>query len=184
MTRKMLAVCAAVVALAGCGEGEPAGTKTVTMTAAATASTSPTPTRGTATPTPKAPRKVGQSWKGPDVTLTVQKVIVNKKDQNGDPYSGALVKACVTKIPAGLDSLYFSWSPWVLVDADAGRYPDNGTSGGGLPTPVYPNGPEDGTFQAGECTRGWIFFDVPKGTKITGVRYESDGVPEPVIWAR
>lgn len=181
------ATIAVAVVAGGCssGGGAPEPTEaspaapTATPSPSATASDTPTPTP---TPSPTDSRlKLGKSWADDFVKITVQKVAVNAKTDI-DPYSGALVRACVLKNSPGTDVSAFSWSPWALIDAEGGRYPDNGTVYGYTPTPVFPNGEQDGTFQPGDCVKGWIFFDVPKGTKITEVRYQYEGLPEPAVW--
>lgn len=181
---------ALAVLLTGCGAADELGAaQSVAPTAATptTASPSPSASASTATPTPSVTPtarmlKVGDTHKDENVSVQVQKVRVNAKADFG-LYSGALVKTCLRSLPPGEKATYFSWQPWALVDGDAGRYPDNGTSGGGLPTPVYPNGEQDGTFQPGDCAKGWMFFDVPKGTKIVQVRYQSGVMPEAATWA-
>ena len=89
-----------------------------------------------------------------------------------------MVKTCILDI--GDEEAALSWDPWCLIDSDDGRYPDNGTSGGNLPNPTYPNGETDGTFTTGDCAKGWIFFDTDDAD-IVHVQYENQSGDQ-IIW--
>ncbi|GGL27776.1 hypothetical protein H9L10_03475 [Phycicoccus endophyticus] len=175
----------AAASVAACGGGaentatEPPSTSTTSEPATAPASASPSVTK-TATPSPSG-QTVGDTYTDKHVEVTVQQVAIRKRLDFGGRYSGVLVKTCIKSTG---DYPYFtlSWDPWTLVDDDAGRYPDTGSSGGSLPTPVYPNGEIDGRWHAGDCVKGWMFFDVPKGVKITTVRYQGGSMDEAVEW--
>lgn len=178
------AVAATATLLTGCGEGGTTMTTTITTTVTATptatssstspsASSSSTPSESNGA-TDNGPLALGKTWTHPSGQVTFQ---VQKYDSSIDAgfgvLAGILVRACVKTVDPGEKGSYFSWAPWSLHDADDGRYANSGTSGGGLPQPTYPNGEQDGLVAVGDCTKGWIFFEVPKGTKITEVRYAS-----------
>ncbi|MGL5826304.1 MAG: hypothetical protein ACRCYU_16050 [Nocardioides sp.] len=181
-------VCAVVLTACGSGQSGSAAVTSSGASASATASASPSPAASATsqvprpTPSSTAPStlKIGQTYTDDVVSTTVQKVAINKKTDS-DPYSGILVKTCVVGL-GGYDYISFSWQSWTLTDADSGRYPDNGTVYGYTPTPVYPNGESDGTFKVGDCAKGWIFFDVPEGTKVTQVRYQAEDMEAPAVW--
>ncbi|MFQ6170402.1 hypothetical protein ACK8HX_02245 [Oryzobacter sp. R7] len=186
MKLQITAVCAGLV-LTGCGGGAaPVAAPSSTSPSPSASSTAPsaTPTP-TPTPSPKTTFKVGQTYKGPEVNVTVQQIVVNKRDSSDQLYSGALVKTCVhTTPPEYKNGFWLGWGPWALYDADGGRYPDNGTVYGSSPRPIYPNGEQDGIFKEGECAKGWMFFDVPSGTKIVSARYQAEGMVDAITWRR
>jgi hypothetical protein len=59
------------------------------------------------------------------------------------------------------------------VDADSQNFPATGTTYDSYPKPMFPN--DTAVFKAGQCVKGWVYFDVNKGTRIAEVRYSSDG---------
>lgn len=180
---KIALVALAGMVLVGCGGGGAPATVTVSATPS-TASASATPTV-TSTPTVSAdPRslKVGQTFTDDVVKVTVEKVALDQRGSLNGTYSGAMVKMCLVSVPEGQDAVGFSWVPWTMVGDDGSRYQNLGESGGSLPTPTYPNGEQDGIFRKGDCTRGWIFFNTPKGVTASAVRYQP-AEDEPVMWA-
>lgn len=88
----------------------------------------------------------------------------------GHRYDAVEAKTCILK-----DKSTLSWSPWVLADKAAGQYPADDSTYDGFLTPQYPF---SGTsvFSAGRCAEGWIYFEVPKATKLAAVDYgDEDG---------
>jgi hypothetical protein len=105
------------------------------------------------------------------VKITLMKVNMKIDDGDEPDMQGALLRTCIVKLGEGEDSTTLGWDPWTMRDDDDGRYPNNGYSGGSLPTPVYPNGDE--TYNVGDCAKGWIFFSAGKA-KITRLQYQND----------
>ena len=76
-------------------------------------------------------------------------------------------KTCNVAATSGIE---MTWETWVLLGPDSEVYPASTTGGSAEPTPVYPNG--NGRLdKPGQCAKGWIVFDVPTGTQLSGVRY-------------
>lgn len=82
----------------------------------------------------------------------------------------AMVKTCNVSAASGIE---LTWDTWVLLGPDSEEYPASTTKGNAEPSPVYPNG--DGRlYKPGQCAKGWIVFDVPVGSALSGVRYMND----------
>lgn len=167
------------LALTGCSGGTDTaatGPATVTVTVTSTVTATPSPTTTAAPEDDRLPLGKTADFAG-EVTVTVQRVISKVPGvadyQSGPQLAGALVRSCVKKVPDGQDWVAFSWEPWSVVEKDSSTFPATGTISGAYPGPMYPLGEEDGQFKAGQCTKGWIYFDVNKGTKVTEVRYSS-----------
>lgn len=79
----------------------------------------------------------------------------------------AMVKTCNVSAASGIE---LTWDTWVLLGPDSEEYPASTTRGSAEPTPVYPNG-NGRLYKPGQCAKGWIVFDVPTGTQLSGVRY-------------
>lgn len=170
---------AIVLALAGCsGGGEattPAATVTVTTTATATTTTTVTATPSSTTKAANA-SKLGKLYEfEAGFTLQVTDIKQLPQGEHELPLWGAMTKFC-----AEADNLAASWMPWMLADEDGGQYPPAGTVWGDDPVPQYPNDPER-LIASGKCAKGWIFFEVPKGTKVAEVVY-SNSVGDHADW--
>lgn len=128
----------------------------------------------------------GDTFTFPDKSVTIQVEEVQPAIPTDPDLYGVLAKACVTAdtLPSDVPFIAFSWTPWSVYGADGSRYANAGVSGGDLPTPTYPNGEFDGKFYPGDCTRGWMFFDVPDGDTVSQVRYDSTALNNQAVSAR
>lgn len=192
----MKAVAAALVVassalVAGCGGGdtEPEATSTITVTEMVTSRVSSTPpTEGAKPATPATPalgEKVPTPWG------SVQAVELNPnvpgdaqimEDLNYERWAGLLVRSCVDQ-SYDEEPVKLSWAPWSLTDRKGGNFLSLDLSGGvSFPEPVYPQF-GDRTTRPGTCTQGWIVFDVTADARLAEVVYESESVPEPIVWS-
>lgn len=171
MNTKTTAGLLAVLALAGCGGGEaaaPAATVTVTATATTTATTTVTATPRITASTASA-SKLGKTFAfQPGFTLQVTEIKQLPQGEHDQPLWGVMTKFCSKS-----ENLAPSWMPWVLADEEGGQYPPSGTVWGNDPVPQYPNDSER-VIASGKCAKGWIFFEVPKGTKVAEVVYSNE----------
>lgn len=78
-----------------------------------------------------------------------------------------MAKTCNTNAQAGIE---LTWDTWVLLGPDSEEYPASTVKGTNEPAPVYPNG-NGRLYKPGQCAKGWIVFDVPTGSQLSGVRY-------------
>ena len=79
----------------------------------------------------------------------------------------AMIKTCNVSAASGIE---LSWDTWVLLGPDSEEYPASTVRGNAEPAPVYPNG-AGRLYKPGQCAKGWIVFDVPPGSNLSGVRY-------------
>lgn len=79
----------------------------------------------------------------------------------------AMVKTCNVNAASGIE---LTWDSWVLLGPDSEEYPASTVRGNAEPSPVYPNG-AGRLYKPGQCAKGWIVFDVPSGSNLSGVRY-------------
>ena len=78
-----------------------------------------------------------------------------------------MAKTCNTNAQAGIE---LTWDTWVLLGPDSEEYPASTVKGSNEPAPVYPNA-NGRLYKPGQCAKGWIVFDVPTGSQLSGVRY-------------
>lgn len=143
---------------------------------AADAAPGPTASAPTTTSDEPVASQLGQTWTSPYVKITVTEFNPNVPTNTdaglvgaGNKWVGIKAKACNR-----VEDNTFSWAPWSLRDADDGVYPSLDLLGPAFPKPTYPQGDASGVVKTNECVSGWIVFEVPKGAKITQVKYSSD----------
>lgn len=173
-------------ALSACGQGgTPVAQTTATVTQTVTVTATPSPSTASASPSATATPSPSSTSApaGGTLNLAVGKTatfdsglkatLLQTKDpvrsigaESGNRWVGALVKTCVP-----VDS-ELSWGPWLALDADSGQYPASGTVWGDAPRPQYPVG--GATTKAGQCAKGWLLIEVPKGTTVTKIGYSVD----------
>jgi hypothetical protein len=168
----LLTCCVALLAVAGCrgstrdSAAAPAPTTTVTVTV-------------TATPTADAVEaandvsKLGSEWSAGGMAtiepLEYRRGAPGTIDVSSERWDAMLVKTCIDD-PEGST---LSWSPWTLVDSDSGLYEASGETYGDFLAPQYPFA-GDRTFHEGQCAKGWIYFGVPKDSRLTQVTYANE----------
>ena len=79
----------------------------------------------------------------------------------------AMVKTCNVAAASGIE---LTWDSWVLLGPDSEEYPASNVRGNAEPSPVFPNG-AGRLYKPGQCAKGWIVFDVPSNSNLSGVRY-------------
>ena len=79
----------------------------------------------------------------------------------------AMVKTCNVAAASGIE---LTWDSWVLLGPDSEEYPASIVRGNAEPSPVFPNG-AGRLYKPGQCAKGWIVFDVPSNSNLSGVRY-------------
>lgn len=175
-------IVAAVLALAVAGCSSPQESATPAQ-ATPTTSAEARDTAAVEMPTPTPPAEVpvgrAQVSEGADATLRVAvlrvrqplpAVIPGLPERRGYEYAGVEVRTCVVKTAPGTQ-VGVSWSPWSLTDADGVvTEPLTGWSDSWWNVPLYPNG--DHAVRSGRCVRGWIPFEVKKGSKQSYVSYQ------------
>lgn len=176
MLRIVTAMATALLLVAaGCSANGPSPSSTPEPSIIKASSSSPE-SEPTPTPTPTPAKadtlEVGDTWVSKTLKITLIKTDFRiKEDYSPKVVQGILLKTCVRALPKGEKSVQLGWSAWTLGDDDSGRYQNNGTTGGDLPQPTYPNGDRD--FKVGDCAKGWVFFSAGKKTKIKTVNYDS-----------
>lgn len=90
-------------------------------------------------------------------------------------WATAEVKVC-NKGTAAFPVSPFTWS---LAYEDGARVEATHMSGGEFPQPLYPM---DTKVKGGDCVRGHVLFEVPKGGRAERVVYSPADLDEPVEW--
>lgn len=163
-----------------------------TACASGKTSTAPTtPPRSSSTPasTSARPAKLGQKQTDSDPLATITATVYAYKvlastyppDRKGYEYGGADTRLCVVKTD-GNRSAGISWGPWSLA------FPDDSTidsasswSADWFRVPLYPG--SEKLLRPGQCVRGWILFEVPKGKHPSKVVYAPESAASPTEWA-
>lgn len=164
MYRPIVAAAAAAILLAGCSSSTPAAAPSAPTSGASTATASPT-----VTPTqPAGTLELGDilELNGGDSTIQVQRVERWKSADRPAAFR-AMVRGCNVSVT---DGIAFSWTPWALASSDGSEYPASDVTMSDDPKPLYPFDGERG-YKVGQCARGWVMFDVPKGDEVAVVRY-------------
>ena len=181
---QVLALCASLLALSGCGTGGKDATARATATVTATATA--TVTKAPAVPTAAHPAHMGQKISGKYVTAAVLKVDpqtpVDPSIKDQKRWYSVLVKVCgmVDHDEKG-KPITVSWAPWNVGDSDGARYDVTGWTGGIVyPIPTYPQDDAAQLIQ-GQCIKGCITFNVAPNAKISRVIYSGTG-GNPVVW--
>lgn len=123
-----------------------------------------------ASPVPvSAALKIGQTFHANSVDITVVslKGSTNTKLSPDYKIGGALVKSCITSIPADSEYISFTWDPWTAIGPDSEQYPPGNWQT--IKTPEYPND-DSKVFGVGDCVKGWIVFD-NNGAALSAVKY-------------
>ncbi|MCW3157638.1 hypothetical protein [Micropruina sonneratiae] len=102
-----------------------------------------------------------------EVTITVLDSKRAKVSGHRNSQVLVMAKTCNTNAQAGIE---LTWDTWVLLGPDSEEYPASTVKGTNEPAPVYPNG-NGRLYKPGQCAKGWIVFDVPNGSQLSGVRY-------------
>lgn len=168
-----LAVIAAGLILASC-------TTPAAPTSAPTpdASTSTPPASPSSTPTPEAPAEptidgltLGTEAVGRYASWTAYETKRLDTRPGGEESIAALLKTCITSDELG--NLTITPRLWTLVGPDSETYPPSSVGYHGDPTPQF-NADESKVFAKGQCSKGWVVFDVPAGDEIVLIRYQND----------
>ncbi|RCG19151.1 hypothetical protein DQ384_38400 [Sphaerisporangium album] len=176
---------AALAALAAACGNSPAPAP-VSPTAPTAAGTSRTIAESTPTSPPRLNTTQVHLAEGIESRVTVLRtrqplraVIAGLPERKGYQYAGIEVKFCVTKNTTA-ETVSVSWSPWALQSADGvlteamSSWSDEWWA-----VPLYP---QNRQVKEGRCVRGWIPFEVPKGTRANLVSYEPEE-GNPLEWA-
>lgn len=166
MIRTITTLALSAILLAGCGGGSEDD-----ATPAKAAATEP----ATTTPTPEAttPAEPTVLSLGDEVNLTAIKATVLEYKQNvppeatadeGSQWDAVNVKVCNESLDADLAPVVFSWQSWQLDDGDGGRFDPSNTRYRQFPAPDFA---DDEAIAVGQCSKGWVVFDVPAGTKLS-----------------
>lgn len=92
-------------------------------------------------------------------------------DRAGYEFAGVEIRRCFKTITAP-GGLTVGWGPWTLGYKNGNTIePPSSWSADHFSVPLYPR---DKPVRAGRCIRGWIPYEVPKGTKPTDVTYTLD----------
>ncbi len=175
--RKSLAVLALLLA-AGCSSAGADGGG-----APATASQPPPPSKlGVAQPQLDGD---GVAVRATAIALRLPLKSAYPPDRKGYVYAGVDAKVCVDKVPAET-AVTMSWAPWSLAYEDGTVVePVSSWSPDWYKVPLYPAAGR--RVKVGSCVRGWILFEVPRGSKPDKVAYSPngpDGEPvEPLEWS-
>lgn len=139
----------------------------------------------TTSPTPSpSPAAVGAtqegSGEGSAVKTTVLRVrqplravVPDLPERAGYEYIGLEVRMCVVTT-ANSEPTTVSWGPWSIAFADdTVAEALSSWSAEWWSVPLYP---QERVVRPGSCVRGWIPFEVPKGSKPTMVTYQPSGI--------
>lgn len=160
---------ALLLALAGCSSTEAA------TTPPAVPLETPTPSP---TPTPAGPAKVGatQDSENPETSARITVLRLRQplhstiRAKAGREYVGAEVRTCVTRNASATEDVTVSWGPWSLTMPDETIAPAlSSWSPDEFGVPLYPSGR---VVRPGQCVRGWVPFEVPKGSRPRTVTYQ------------
>ncbi len=172
------------LALPSCGSQGPAvPTPPPTVAVESSATSAPTPT-------PSAEAGIGvpqeSSSDDTDLKITVYGMrqplpvaVPGVPERRGYEYAAVEVRACLLKNDG--EPMSLSWHPWSLSYADDTIVEElTGWSQEWWNVPLYPN--DTGrTAKVGRCVRGWIPFEVRKGSRAMYVNYDPDG-SNPLQW--
>lgn len=148
-------------------------------TMSASMSPSPTPTLSqTPSPTPSTPT-LGTTQTGPLGAVTVYSVVTPVSGGRaadirtpGMQFAVADIKLCASETTDEYSAL-----DWHLKDKEDRAYSFFNTQVGAR----SPDLSDVSAVSGGSCSRGWLTFEVPRGTKVTEIEYAPiDG--EPLIW--
>ena len=174
-------------ALAGCGGDGGKGAKP-RVTSTTTLTPSPSPSSPSASPF--APNvgdlalRVGETRKGRASTTRLMAIRYplpteewRTPDHPGDQFLGLQVRQCVSDDYRAEDydgeQFYSTYNgDWFIVAPSGNQVPGNGSSWDDWPRPKFP---EDITMNAGECAKGWLAVEVPKGMKVKKVVWRPGG---------
>jgi hypothetical protein len=162
----LLAAATLLVVLSGCSSGHeqpssPSATVTKTVTV-------------TVTPKPSVPpdahlgdtRRV--QW-GTVTPLKVDQVVpVVDSIPGAKTWMGVLVRTCVTRHTKKGKPISLSWDPWTVSDRSGGTYASFYWTNTAYPEPIYPDAR---VIPIGQCVKGWIVFNKPKGVRPVSVSY-------------
>ncbi|MFI6477357.1 hypothetical protein ACIBH1_05455 [Nonomuraea sp. NPDC050663] len=148
----------------------------------------------TATPSPVSEHaadqgstlKLGQSRVADDAISTGSVAVLRFRqplraafppDRDGYEYAGVEVKRCFKTLER--DDITVGWAVWSLAYANGNiTEPPSSWSADHFTVALYPR---DRPVTAGKCVRGWIPFEVRKGTRPATVAYMISG-SDPMEW--
>lgn len=179
--RRLLALGIAAAVAAGCGSssGPEAPQVTTSVASAGPPGTAQQPSDGTP--------PVGQQVPADDADGTGTAAVLAFRqplparfppDRKGYEYAGIEVKRCFTTITAE-NGVEVGWEPWTLVYKNGNIIsPPSSWSADHFSVALYPR---DRPVKEGQCVRGWIPYEVRKGSKPTTVTYLVDDA-DPHEW--
>jgi hypothetical protein len=175
-----IAISALLVAVTGCsGATAAAPAPTVTVTVTATPGHSAAKQPGTV-PTGKAITADDNDSTGTATAVRFKQPLPSRypPDRKGYEYAGLEVRRCFDTISAGAD-LSVGWNAWTLSYRDGTVVePAESWSADYFSVTLYPR---DRPVRAGQCVRGWIPYEVSKGTRPTSASYITEGA-DPLEW--
>ncbi|MFI7632415.1 hypothetical protein [Microbispora rosea] len=179
--RRALVLAALAAALTACSS-----TPTATPGAAAAASpakaAAPSSTPAAAKPSPAEPR-VGATQLSNDgqtkirVTLLhvrqpMRSIVPGLPQRKSVEYAGLEVRACLVST-TDTREIVLGWFPWSVTTTDDTVVEEMSEwSNDWWNEPLYPT---DHVVKPGRCARGWIPFEVPRGTRLAYVSYQPEG---------
>lgn len=186
----LLTTATAAVLLAGCGSSgdTPAPEGSVSLASSAASATG-TPTATVRSPSPTedqgpARLKIGQTFTGAGWRVTIYSAKFDGK-ADSEPDKGKVwvpvdVKICNATTGESLSTP--SWSSWQLRTTDDYQLQPADIT----PEPRQPALPYSAAVLAKDCVRGWLTFELDKGSRIKEIRLIEDQLfgpgPAKAIW--
>ncbi|MBQ0906767.1 hypothetical protein [Micromonospora sp. U21] len=191
--RSLAAVVTATVLLTGCGNSgdtPPQGAASQASSVVPAAPTAGTPTDAHSSPAPAeeqgpARLKIGQAYTGAGTAVTIYSAKLGGRadfePDKGKVWVPADVKICNTTKGENLPTP--SWSSWQLKTTDDYELQPADIT----PKPRQPALPYSATVLLKDCVRGWLTFELDKGSKIKEIRLVEDQLfgpgPAIAIWS-
>lgn len=167
---RLAALGGAAALAAGCsGSGAPKPAPTVTVTV--------TEQPGASAETQPAPLKIGRQHPFNDADSTGTAAVLKFRqpfpsrfppDRAGYEFAGIEIRRCFKTITAK-EGISVGWEPWSLAYTNGTIVePPSSWSADHFSVPLYPR---DRPVREGQCIRGWIPYEVPKGKRPSSVAY-------------
>ncbi|WBB88144.1 MULTISPECIES: hypothetical protein [Micromonospora] len=188
--RSLLSVTTATTLLAGCGtsDGTPTPREPISQASSGAPATE-TPTAADSSPSPTegqgaARLKIGQTFAGAGWKITVYSAKYGGKADSepdkGKVWVPADVKLC--NVTTGESLPTPSWSSWQLKTTDDHQLQPADIT----PKPREPALPYSAAVLPKDCVRGWLTFELDKGSRIKEIRLIEDQLlgpgPTVAIW--
>ncbi|WP_146754751.1 hypothetical protein [Micromonospora noduli] len=191
--RSLVAVVTAAVLLTGCGnsgDSPPQGAAPQASSVVPTAPTAGTPTATQSSPAPAeeqgpARLRIGQAYTGAGTEVTIYSAKLggraDSEPDKGKVWVPADVKICNTTKGENLPTP--SWSSWQLKTTDDYELQPADIT----PKPREPALPYSAAVLPKDCVRGWLTFELDKGSKMKEIRLIEDQLfgpgPAIAIWS-